>query len=519
MIRNVTILILLLPVLSCAQLSPQSKKVTETFFPEHILEINTPAFAKKKGFTTHAELIAFLNELVSKHPAKAKLSVIGKSQEGKDIPMIVVTNPDSQEAKTRVFMQGGLHGDEPASTEAMLFLLHQMLNNDSCAALLNTIELGVIPMANIDGFEKQNRYAANGLDLNRDQTKLLAPETTILKNAFNAFDAQVAVDFHEYRPFRADYAKMSTFGVTSIYDVMFMYSGNLNVPQVLRNYTNDVFISDARRAMESVGFRHHDYFSTEDHSGHTHFHQGSSNARSSATSFALRNTISALIEVRGVGLNRTSFTRRVHCGYLVAMSFLKTTSDNAEGIHSLLNTLNDNTSEAIVTSQAEEKVTQLAFIDLDKNEEISLDVTVHDAFKSTPTLKRSRPVGYVLLPGYPDLSEKLLTLGFTLVAIDQPQFLEVEKYIATASSQDSEKYEGVFRQHVSTTTEMSRKEFPQGTQVLLLEQSRSNLAIELFEPEAKNSFVSFGLLKVEMGDELPIYRLKGDFKSIDNESK
>ena len=45
----------------------------------------------------------------------------------------------------------------------------------------------------------------------------------------------VSVDFHEYTPFRKDYAKLGTFGIANIYDVMFLYSGNLvangsNVP-------------------------------------------------------------------------------------------------------------------------------------------------------------------------------------------------------------------------------------------------------------------------------------------------
>ena len=42
-------------------------------------------------------------------------------------------------------------------------------------------------MANIDGYESHDRYAANGLDLNRDQTKLMAKESVSLKQAFSDF--------------------------------------------------------------------------------------------------------------------------------------------------------------------------------------------------------------------------------------------------------------------------------------------------------------------------------------------
>ncbi|WP_367889131.1 M14 family zinc carboxypeptidase [Polaribacter filamentus] len=33
--------------------------------------------------------------------------------------------------KSRVWMQGGLHGDESASTEGMLYLIHQLLNDEN----------------------------------------------------------------------------------------------------------------------------------------------------------------------------------------------------------------------------------------------------------------------------------------------------------------------------------------------------------------------------------------------------
>ena len=56
-----------------------------------------------------------------------------------------------------------------------------LMVNDDFKYLLEKIELAILPMANIDGFLKNDRYAANGLDLNRDHTKLMAPETKLQK--------------------------------------------------------------------------------------------------------------------------------------------------------------------------------------------------------------------------------------------------------------------------------------------------------------------------------------------------
>jgi len=39
-----------------------------------------------------------------------------------------------------------------------------------------------------------------------------------------------------------------------------------------------------------------------------------------------------------------------------------------------------------------------------------------------------------------------------------------------------------------------------------MNQPKSNLAVEVLEPEAPNSFVSFSVLKTELNQELPIYR-------------
>jgi hypothetical protein len=40
-----------------------------------------------------------------------------------------------------------------------------------------------------------------------------------------------------------------------------------------------------------------------------------------------------------------------------------------------------------------------------------------------------------------------------------------------------------------------------------MNQSNANMAMEVLEPEVKNSFITFEVIKTEQGAELPIYRL------------
>lgn len=494
-------------MLSCiAQMSPQSKTITEKFFPELELEINTPAFKKKKGFTNYQELMSFLNNLKAMYPANVAIQYIGSSQKGKQIPLVKImgTKPDS--SRVKVWLQGGLHGNEPASTEGVLFLMQQILSNKKYNYLLNKIELGIVPMANIDGYEKQDRYAANGLDLNRDQTKLMAQESISLKQAFSDFDAEVAIDFHEYKPYRKDFAQLSTYGITSRYDVMFLYSGNLNVPKNLRDYTQNLFVKNATDMMKKNNLTSSDYVSTTKHLGDIHFNQGSQSARSSATSYALTNSVSSLIEVRGVGLGRTSFKRRVYTTFLVGLSYLETAYQNSEELKNEIQKAVLAQQEATVKSKRTVSKQNMRVIDLDTEEEIILEVTVRNSLLLEPELTRARPTAYLILESQTEIINKLKVLGQKLEQLQEDKTVLVEKYTISDYQQAAEKYEGVKRQTVSTVISTEAVIMPKGTYILYLNQPKANLAIEVLEPEADNSFVSFTVIKTEKGAILPFYR-------------
>jgi len=506
--KRIVLLLLIFVAFNCrAQISPQSKKVTEKFFPDADITINTPAFQKKKGYTNYEELLDYLNTQINKHPNLMSMSFIGTSQKGKEIPMVHLNKPNTKEVKIKVWIQGGLHGNEMGSTESVLYLIDQLLNNPEYTYLLDKLELKLVPMANIDGYEKESRYAANGLDLNRDQTKLNIQESVFLKQAFSDFGAEVALDLHEYKPYRKDFTALSTYGITSIYDAMFLYSGNLNVPESLRKYTKDRFVTAAEKVLDEYGLIHHDYMSTTKHLGEIHFNQGSDNARSSATSYALTNCVSSLIEIRGVGIGRTSFKRRIQSSFLISMSYLKTAHDHVEELKAEI--LKAENTEVPATVKAKKKIYKdtIQAIDLDKNEAIKMEVTIRDALQLQSVEERSRPFAYLILPEGEAISTRLKILGLKITLLEEAKELEVESYTVTDYERDAEKYEGVNRQTVSTDVKTVTKSFPKGTAVVRMNQSNANIAMEVIEPEGANSFIRFEVLETQQGEELPIYRL------------
>ncbi len=499
------ILILVLCLNFTHEFNPQSKKITETFFPEFKIEINTPAFKKQKGFTNYNELIVFIKDLQSKFPEIVSINYIGESQKGKFIPLILL-NKKNSDKKLKVFLQGGLHGDEMASTEGVLYLMDKLLNDTTYSYLLNKLEIAIIPMANIDGYEAENRYTANGLDLNRDQTKLMIKESAFLKQAFSNFNPHVAIDFHEYRPFRKEFSQLSNYGITSLYDAMFMYSGNLNVPENIRNYTKNIFVKNAENELNNFGLKNKEYITSDKVLGDIHFNQGSNNARSSATSFALANTISTLVEIRGVGLGRTSFKRRVFTTFSIGMSYLKTAFENTNEVEEILKKDRNINQLAVVTSKKEKTIEPLNVIDLETEKEITIDVTVFNASKSIAQLTRIKPFAYIIENNQQNIIAKLKILGLEINTLDNDKELEVETYLVNEYSVDNEKDEGVYVQKVKTIINKEKKIFAKGTYIVYMNQENDGLAIETLEPEAQNGFINFGVLLTKKDEKLPIYR-------------
>ena len=493
-----------------AQLNQEPKKITKKFFSElNNLENITPALKKKKGFTNYKELLTYIEEKVLKYPEIVSSNFIGESQKGKKIPIIYIKNKNNNdEKKIKVWMQGGLHGNEPASTESLLYLIHLILEDAEYKYLLDKIELAILPMANIDGFLKNDRYAANGLDLNRDHTKMMAPETKASKVAFANFDPHIALDFHEYRPFRKDFAQLSSFGIANPYDVMFLHTGNLNVPENLRYIIDTLFVKNAKKSLDKLSLRHRHYMKSEKYKGEIHFSTGSNTARSSSNFYALNNGIATLFEIRGVGIGKTSFKRRINSGLAVGFSFLKTAYDNSLFIFDEIARANTYSNDIVLEHKRSIYTDVVKAIDIESNELIDFETTMHSSKDSHAISKRDRPVAYIIKKNNFGFIEKLKDVGVEYVEIQKDTMIYSGSYRIVDYNDNFKVYEKMKMQSVSTLIEYKDNMFTYGDIFISMNQKRSNLIAELLEPEAPNSYVSFGIIKTSINSQLPIYRIK-----------
>ena len=135
--------------------------------------------------------------LLSKHKKNKniKIKAAGKSVNGKVIYSVTVGKGALQ-----VLAWSQMHGDESTATRAFfdfLNFIEKKETNKLAAELLDKITLTFIPILNPDGADKQTRYNALGIDINRDAVDPVSPESEILDRIFREIQPGFSLNLHD----------------------------------------------------------------------------------------------------------------------------------------------------------------------------------------------------------------------------------------------------------------------------------------------------------------------------------
>jgi hypothetical protein len=107
-----------------------------------------------------------------RRPDLVDVQVVGRTLEDRPIHRIVVTDEAEPGDKPVAFLDGGHHADEIAGTEMSLYLVDLLLDNHDRNAtvrnLLDSTEVWTVPLVNPDGYVRQQRGNALGVNLNRN---------------------------------------------------------------------------------------------------------------------------------------------------------------------------------------------------------------------------------------------------------------------------------------------------------------------------------------------------------------
>ncbi len=192
-------------------------------FPGLLLFSQSPLLTRAelsdfKSTSTYNDVVSFIETLEKSSPC-VKVTSIGKSVNGYEIPLLILADPlpdapqDLEKDKRIViYIQANIHADEVEGKESSLMFARDILKEKDPSVFKNLIIL-ICPVFNIDGNEKisnshrtyQNgpvngvglRYNGQSLDLNRDAMKAESPELKgLISEVFNKWDPAVFMDCH-----------------------------------------------------------------------------------------------------------------------------------------------------------------------------------------------------------------------------------------------------------------------------------------------------------------------------------
>lgn len=504
------IIYLLLASLVISTLSAQDlKRVQKKFFPNPTdWQMNTPIASKSAGYTTFKEMKAYLMNLQASNPATVQLDEVGKTQKGKEILLVKLSNNQPSATKMRVLYFARIHGDEPGGTEGLLHFIDKVTTDASMKYLLEKIDFYILPMVNVDGGQHMTRQTANGIDLNRDQVRLETPEAVALRSVVNRVDPHVCIDFHEYQPLKSAYSLLSSEILTLPWDVMFLTSGNPNVATPIRTCVETLFLADAEKALTAKKHTWHTYYTPKKTNSGVVMNLGGTSPRSTTNSLALNNAFTILTETRGIGLGRAGIWRRIENVYTLAESFAKTTYSNST---TLLAALEEASKEVkpVAIEFASERMNDypLPFVNELKNRLDTLEVTVSNGMQSQVKRARELPASYLILPEQVRAIETLHQLGIQTEQLTTATQLTVEAFEVTQMEEEQISFKTFTPVKVATKVAKQSMQFPAGTHVVKTSQKRARLLAVMLEPESANGFVNYRIIEVQEGEQVPVYRL------------
>ncbi|MDD2595048.1 MAG: M14 family zinc carboxypeptidase [Bacteroidales bacterium] len=489
----------------------QSMEVTQKFYPNPDMTFSTPTLSiAQDRFASYQEIMEWISSRALKDD-RMSVEMVGVSSKGREIPMIKLSNRNNDASKIKVWMQGAIHGNEPAGAEGLFMLTDYILNNEAGGKYLDKIDLYILPMANIDGYFADTRASADGYDLNRDQTKFADKESVIIKKAFMAVNPDVAIDFHEFSPIRKEVAFIGEKGGAIYYDVLFLPTGYPNVPKALRKATIKYLQTPAEKKLDKAGYSHFFYFSIDDSGEEPVLAKGAKSPQSSSTSYSLSNAISILVEIRGIKFGRLSLERRTNSVFIVAESALEQTYNHSKAIRKIVDKSINRTIQRrdniSVTGVSSEKRLPVQFVDFATNELVEKNLLVKDALEYKSLIVRDRPIGYIIEKGEEAAIDNLKTLGIDIIEIEEDWNADVESYKVIEYTTAKKSWEKIHRAAVKTEIIKQNKIFPKGSYWIRLNQENANFAVSVLEPESDNGFVTFRVIDTEKGEILPIHRV------------
>lgn len=468
------------------------------------------------------ETLAYCERLDAASPL-IRLTNFGRSGEGRPLPLVIAATggtftPEAarRAGKAIVLVQACIHPGEPDGKDAGLALLRDIAITKTRPGLLDHVVLLFIPIYNTDGHERfgpYNRINQNGpaesgwrgtstnLNLNRDYMKADTPETHAWLDMWVNWNPDLFIDCHV------------TDGADFRYNISFQYEHHDNAPASVREWTKDVIEGRAVPSSEADGNLLTTYLVFKDNRDFT---QGIvsfiATPRFSTGYTPLRNRPGLLIETHML----KDYRSRVRGTYDLLRHTLEEVNQDPQRLMRAVRVADEQTiadgssynpsNRYPLRFEFTEKSRPVNVKAVEYKRELSdvsgavrvvygtkpVDMTVPLFDDVRTTVSVSTPLYYIIPPQWRDVIGVLRTHGLRLQRLAKASTVEVESYRFSEVKFATTSFEGRVLPSFKTEVVRERRTYPTGSIVVPMAQPAGRVALYLLEPDAPDSFVSWG---------------------------
>jgi hypothetical protein len=441
-----------------------------------------------------------------------KVEIIGKSVEGRNLYALKFSNSEfgKDTSKIKLLLFAQQHGDEQSGKEGSLLLASKIIQ-PNLVGLLKYIDLVLVPQMNPDGSEKNIRYNANGMDLNRNHLILTEPEVTALHKLFDEYLFEATMDVHEYYPFSEDYMQ---YGYIKYFDEQIGTLTNPNVSERIRNFSNTEYLPFLNEYFKWRGLTFHNYIPGGPPEIN-YIRYSTYDINDGRQSLGIQNSFSFIQEGKNGRDSIDNIQRRAEGQFHGILAFLGFCSEHKDKIKSMVKEARDklilgevNDSVAIQmehVSNGEKLVVQLRSIY--SNTDSLITVTdFRPVVKSIYNVKR--PIGYLIPKNLAVLYDWAVRQNLVISDFDFTQDLIIQEYFV--SEIDSIDFEGdTVVNPVVELSDVKTKIEPDAYYFIQTNQIKNNLIVTALEPKSILGLVTYKqyahLLKA--GEYYPVLRV------------
>ncbi len=482
-------------------------------FPDPGTRYATPGLATdRRAFTTNAELDQWLRNLTnapSPKGTKATLLELGHSQQGTPIEALVVTraqdiNPDSLDATHRptVVLIGQQHGDEPASSEALL-VVAQELAQGLLEPLLERLNVIVVPRANPDGAEVGTRATANGIDMDRDHLVLNTPEARALAVLVRNYRPILVLDAHE---FTVAGPYLEKFKALQYYDALLEYATPANIQPFITKASKEWYHQPMVKALKEQNLTSEWLYTLSNEPNDVQLSMGDAQVDSARNVNGLKNAVSLVVESRGIGLGHTHIQRRVHTHVTAITSALHSSVERAESLEQVRSfVVRDISAQAcrdqvIVEAGSTPEQHDITMLDPDTGADKTVQVDWNSSLKLRTLVSRPRPCGYWLAASAETAIERLKLLGVQVLRVAEQGSLLADTYHQTGNSAPTPQEAlatlngQTSPQRVQVALVRSAIDVTAGSYYVPMNQPLAALVVAALEPDTQSSYFANRLI-------------------------